>query len=132
MRARILKLMGVQFADISNVLISSGVYMDEWNPQLIRIGRNVGIAIGVKILTHFYDINQPPHHHKIGPVIIEDDASLLFNVVVADSVTIGRGAVVGANSVITKDIPPYAIAVGSPCKPIGKRPRIVEDIGEEP
>jgi acetyltransferase-like isoleucine patch superfamily enzyme len=40
---------------------------------------------------------------------------------VLDGVTIGRGSVIGAGSVVTKDIPPYSIAVGVPAKVIGER-----------
>ena len=43
------------------------------------------------------------------------------NVTVLDGVTIGDGAVVGAGAVVTRDIPPYAIAVGNPCRVVRKR-----------
>ncbi len=56
-----------------------------------------------------------------GDIIIENDAWLGVGVIVMDGVTIGRGAVVGAGAVVTKDIPPLAIAVGSPARIIGYR-----------
>jgi maltose O-acetyltransferase len=54
------------------------------------------------------------------PVIIEDDVWIGFNATVLKGVTIGRGAVIGACSVVTQDIPAYAIVVGNPAKIIGK------------
>jgi acetyltransferase-like isoleucine patch superfamily enzyme len=56
-----------------------------------------------------------------GPIVIEDDVWLGASVVVTDGVTIGRGAVVGAGAVVTRDIPPMAIAAGVPAKVIGYR-----------
>jgi hypothetical protein len=55
------------------------------------------------------------------PVLIDEDCWLGAHVVVAPGVRIGRGAVVGANSVVTRDIGPYAIVVGAPAKPINQR-----------
>ena len=53
--------------------------------------------------------------------VIENDVWIGANAVVLQGVTIGTGAVIGANSVVTKDIPAYAIAVGSPAKVIKYR-----------
>lgn len=54
-------------------------------------------------------------------VIIEDGVWIGCNVTILKGVTIGRGAVVGAGSLVTKDVPPYAIAVGNPAKVIKSR-----------
>jgi maltose O-acetyltransferase len=56
-----------------------------------------------------------------GKVTIGEDVWLGASVKVMPGVTIGTGAVVGASSVVTKDIPPYGIAVGSPAKVIKYR-----------
>jgi len=53
-------------------------------------------------------------------VIIEDDAWLGASVIVLKGVTIGKGAIVGAGSVVTKDIPDHTIAVGNPARVIRK------------
>ncbi|MBQ2677195.1 MAG: sugar O-acetyltransferase [Clostridia bacterium] len=54
------------------------------------------------------------------PITIENDCWLASNVVVCGGVTIGEGSVIGAGSVVTRDIPPYSLAVGNPCRVIRK------------
>lgn len=61
-----------------------------------------------------------------GGIIIEDDAWLGYGVIVLDGVRIGRGAVIGAGSVITKDVPSGAIAVGNPARVIRMRQDLVK------
>ena len=53
-----------------------------------------------------------------GPVRIERDSWIGANVFILPNVTIGRHAVVGANSVVNRDIPPYSVAVGTPARVI--------------
>lgn len=54
------------------------------------------------------------------PIVIENDCWLASNVTVCGGVTIGEGCVIGAGSIVTKDIPPHSLAVGNPCKVIRK------------
>lgn len=63
-----------------------------------------------------------PHNRKLfaKPVIIEDNVWLGEFVSVLPGVTIGRGTIVGANSVVSKSLPANVIAVGTPAKPIKK------------
>jgi acetyltransferase-like isoleucine patch superfamily enzyme len=56
-----------------------------------------------------------------GDIVIEDDAWLGVGVVVLDGVRIGKGAVIGAGSVVTRDIPDNAIAVGVPASVVKMR-----------
>lgn len=58
------------------------------------------------------------------PIRIERNCWLATNVVVCGGVTIGEGAVIGAGSVVTRDVPPYVLAAGNPC-------RVIRDITEE-
>ena len=51
-----------------------------------------------------------------GPTILEDNVWLGANVVVTSGVRIGRRSVIGANSVVTEDVPPFSIAAGAPAK----------------
>jgi acetyltransferase-like isoleucine patch superfamily enzyme len=55
-------------------------------------------------------------HVEMNPVIIEDKAWVGFNSVILKGVTIGEGAVVGAMSVITKDVAPYTLVAGNPAR----------------
>lgn len=57
-------------------------------------------------------------------IVIEDDCWLGTGVKVLDGVTIGRGSVIGAGAVVTKDIPPYSVAVGVPAKVISHRKQL--------
>jgi acetyltransferase-like isoleucine patch superfamily enzyme len=63
--------------------------------------------------------------YKIEPITIESEAFIGAGVVVLPGIKIGEGAVVGANSVVTKDVPPWTVVVGIPAKPIGMRPKVV-------
>jgi acetyltransferase-like isoleucine patch superfamily enzyme len=62
---------------------------------------------------------------KTQPIIIRDKAWLGYGVTVLKGVTIGEGAVIGAMSVVTKDVPPYSVVVGNPA-------RIVRRLEKEP
>jgi acetyltransferase-like isoleucine patch superfamily enzyme len=55
------------------------------------------------------------------PIFVGDDCWFGIRVVVAPGVTIGRGCVVGANSVVTRDVPPYSVVAGAPARVIRKR-----------
>ena len=90
----------------------------------MKIGKNVVFADGIYVsdnLHGFEDINTPvmtqPLSHP-GPVTIEDEVWLGEGVCVLPNVTIGKHSVIGSNSVVTKDIPPYSVAVGVPAKVI--------------
>ena len=58
---------------------------------------------------------------KVETVIIEDDCWIAANSIILAGVTIGKGSVIAAGSVVTKSIPPYSIAAGVPAKVIGSR-----------
>ena len=61
----------------------------------------------------------------VGKVVIEKDAFVGTNVVIHPNVRIGEGAIIGSNSLVLRDIEPWSINVGSPCKKVGERPRVV-------
>jgi acetyltransferase-like isoleucine patch superfamily enzyme len=59
-----------------------------------------------------------------GKVVIERDAFIGTNCVVHPNVTIGEGAVIGSNSLVLRDVEPWSVNMGSPCRNIGERPRV--------
>jgi len=62
-----------------------------------------------------------PDSHYSSLVTIEEDCWIGVNSVILPGVTIGKGSVVGANSVVTMDVPPYTVVGGAPAKPISTR-----------
>lgn len=61
---------------------------------------------------------------KVSFIRIEKDAFIGTNSIVHPGITIGEGAIIGSNSLVIKDVNPWTINVGSPCKVIGKRPKV--------
>lgn len=57
-------------------------------------------------------------HVERKPVVIESKAWIGFNAIVLKGVSIGEGAIIGAGSVVTKDVPPYTISAGNPARVI--------------
>lgn len=86
----------------------------------ITIGKNVGIGGRSLLFTHG-GWEQAGHKNKYGPITIKDNAWLAWDVKVCPDVTIGEGAVVGLSTVVTKDIPDYAVVVGNPARIIKMR-----------
>jgi len=136
LRFAVLKLF---VADIQSWRIKDGVTV--WFPEGIRIGRHVTINEGVFLdgfggLTigdhcriahgcsfisedHVFDDPDTPiwkQGKRASPIVIEEDVWCGCGVKVMRGVTIGRGSVIAAGSVVTKDIPPYSIAMGVPAR----------------
>jgi acetyltransferase-like isoleucine patch superfamily enzyme len=105
--------------------------------QSIRLGRDVALARNVYVAdhTHAYDDPSRPIPEQglanIQPVEIADRAWLGENVVVFPGVRIGRGSVVSANAVVTKDIPDFSLAVGAPARVVRRfAPRGPDSTGD--
>jgi acetyltransferase-like isoleucine patch superfamily enzyme len=93
-----------------NVLISSGIHYFRRHPHLLIRDQD----------SEALSTEQGRSMHS-QPVRIGEDCWLGVNTVVMPGVSIGRGAVIGANSVVTEDIEPYSVVAGAPAKPIGRR-----------
>lgn len=103
--------------------IAASVDIDMSAPEMITIGRNVWVTRGVMLLCHqrdlsCYQIDTPVMDCplKYAPINIKDGAHLGIGSIVMPGVTIGRGAVIGAGAVVTKDVPDYCVAVGVPAR----------------
>lgn len=68
-----------------------------------------------------HPVNRTKKTYSKGKIIIGNDVWFGNDVIVFSGVTIGDGCIIGAKSVVTKDLPPYSICVGSPCKAIKYR-----------
>lgn len=87
----------------------------------VKIGNHVILAQNIVAsgLNHNYsDIRQPIHQQGVTvmPITIEDECWIGANVVITAGVTIGRHSVIAAGSVVTKNVPPYSVAVGNPSR----------------
>lgn len=101
--------------------IYRNVYFDSVAPHLVTIEKGVTITQDTTILTHFLDPEQKGRMYRMGRVTIEEDAFIGCNVTICSAVTIGKGAIVGAGSVVTKNIPPYQVWAGNPARYIKDR-----------
>ena len=109
----------------NNIFINKGFHISARNLTFgdnIMIGPNLVIECDDHVfnkvgITMFENRNK----RNIGSVTIENDVWMGANVTVLKGVVIGEGSVVGAHSVVAKDIPPYTICVGAPCKPLKTR-----------
>lgn len=103
--------------------ISRSVQIDDSYPHLVNIEKKVWITAGVMILCHqrdlaYHNVGNPVMNCplKIAEVTIHDGAHIGIGAIIMPGVTIGEGAVIGAGAVVTKDIPPYTVAVGVPAR----------------
>ena len=105
-----------------------------WAADRIRIGDNVLISHNVNIMdtdSHEIDFKDrqksaikqfaeglPKEKGKVKtkPIIIEDNVWISFNSTILKGVKIGRGSIIGCNSVVIHDVPPFSLAIGSPAK----------------
>lgn len=87
----------------------------------LYIGNNVVIASYVKIIDGKHDINTPGFEASFAPIVIKDYVWVCTGAIILQGVTIGKGAVVAAGAVVTKDVPEYAIVGGNPARVIGER-----------
>jgi len=95
--------------------------------ERVEIGSDCMIAPRVYILDVDHDfqsreIPMSKQGYKTAPVVIGDDVWIGAYSVILKGVKIGTGAIIGANSLVNKDVKPYEIVGGVPAKNIGKRP----------
>lgn len=101
--------------------IGKNVSFDTVYPELITIGNGVHIAAGACFLTHYLDTKQSDIHWQKGEIIIDDRAFIGTGTIITKPCRIGKNAIVGAGSVVTKNIPDNEIWVGNPARFVRKR-----------
>jgi len=109
-----------------------------WSAAEVKIGNYVQISHNVNIIdtnTHSLEFEKRRIEYKdvitkgyiennneirTAPIVIGDDVWISFNASVLKGVTIGKGAVIAAGAVVTKDVEPFTLVAGNPAKPINK------------
>lgn len=96
----------------------------------VKIGERVCINDGVIILTASHNLKDPLWRHVKAPIIIEDYAWVATNAIILPGVRIGKGAVVGAGAVVSRNVNAYEIVAGNPARPLEKKR--VEELNYNP
>lgn len=92
----------------------------------ITVGKRGIISQGAHICAGTHDYTKPGHPLITMPIVIGDHAWIAAEAFVHPGITIGEGTVIGARSVVTKDMPSWMVCAGHPCKPI--KARILGDV----
>ncbi len=112
-RNKLFRFIGMKIG--KNCHISQKAIPDPLLPELIEFEDGSGCGIGTKFLTH----NAMHIKHgtfSFGPIKVCENARIGAYSIILPGVTIGRGSIIGAGSIVSEDIPPYSIAYGSPAK----------------
>lgn len=108
-------------------------------PWLIQIGDRVTLTKGVVLLTHdgssrlFRDRipGSSRYGNRFGTVVIHDECFIGVNSIILPDVSIGPNSIVGAGSVVNKDVPPNTVVAGVPAKPICSLEEYIEHYKEK-
>ena len=93
-------------------------HFDNVHSGLITIENDAIITKGTFILTHYIDPKQKGINFRYGKVHIKRGAFIGCNSVICNSCTIGENAIIGAGSIITKDVPANQVWAGNPARKI--------------
>ena len=104
--------------------VANGVIL--YSQGQIIIGRRVVISQGSHLVTGTHDYNHPGFPLITKPILINDHAWIAAETFVHPGITIGEGCVIGARSVVTKNMPAWMICGGHPCKAIKERPNFLK------
>ena len=133
LRPFILRRMGCKVG--KGCFIGDYVRIDTSHTDMITVEDNVSIASGSRLLCHqrdFSDFCVGDDYMKLGyvvkPIVLKKGCLVGMESFVMPGVTIGEGAIVGAGSLVTKDIPAWTIAAGRPAKVLKEIPK--REIGE--
>lgn len=97
----------------------NGVHIDA--RELIHIGDTVQIGPYTIIMdSDFHDLKDHSKEGPSKPIYIEDDVWIATRVTILKGVRIGKGSVIAAGSIVTKDVPPYCVAAGTPARIVKK------------
>ncbi|MBI3945606.1 MAG: acyltransferase [Armatimonadetes bacterium] len=110
---------GINIAIGAHSTIGRRTYLD--GRAGLAIGDCVSISPDVQIITAQHDMDDPDFADVLAPVVIEDYVWIGTRAMILPGVRIGRGAVVAAGAVVTRDVPPLAVVAGVPARRIRER-----------
>ena len=117
--------MSQYFYNLNNIIIGNYVHINRGcffdGRAGITIRNNVSVSHKVNFVTQSHDPNTKDFAGKAAPIIVEDYVWIGINATILQGVIIGKGAVVAAGAVVTKDVEPYTIVGGVPARKIGDR-----------
>lgn len=117
--------MYARFYDPRNIEIGEDTIVGEFvvldGRDQLKIGDHVAIASEVMIYNSEHDINDENFKAITEKVIIDDYVFIGPKAIILPNIKIGKGAIIAAGAVVTKDVPPFAIVGGIPAKVIGER-----------
>ena len=113
--------LGVRVGNKTRVLgMEIGTFGSE--PYLVSLGDNVSVTSGVKFITHDGGMwvlrNEFPAIDIIAPIRVGNNVFIGMDSIIMPGVTIGDNCVIGAGSLVSRDIPPGTVAAGVPAKPL--------------
>jgi putative colanic acid biosynthesis acetyltransferase WcaF len=97
-----------------------------YSQDIITIGAKAVVSQGSYLCAGSHDFDQPGFPLITAPVTIGAHAWIAAQAFIHPGVTVGEGAVIGARSVVVKDIPEWVISAGNPCKVLKERNRLSE------
>ncbi|MGY0408734.1 MAG: acyltransferase [Polaribacter sp.] len=101
--------------------VSLGHYNKIWAFNKVKIGNYVQTAMGLTIISGSHKIDDYSVVTQNQEVVLEGENWVGANVTILGGVTVGRGTIIGAGSVVVKSLPPYSVCAGNPCKVIRER-----------
>lgn len=125
---------GFKFLHPKNIIIgkyvSLGHHNKIWAFNKVIIGDYVQTALGLTIISGSHNVNDYGSKTDNQEIILEGENWIGANVTILGGVTVGKGTIIGAGSIVVKSLPSYSVCVGNPCRVI--RERIPSEFVESP
>jgi len=101
-----------------------------YSQGLISVGFRAVISQGSHLAAGTHDYTQPGFPLITKPIVINDHVWIAAEAFINPGIVIGEGCVIGARSVVIKDMPAWMVCAGHPCKPIKERPNYISNTSE--
>ncbi len=117
----------VEFAEECGVASGAVIY----SQGKISIGRRAVISQGAHLVTGTHDYNQPGFPLVTKPITIGDFVWIAADAFIHPGIVIGNGCVIGARSVVTRNMPAWMVCAGHPCEPIKERRDFTKKVDDQ-